>query len=226
MTRSGDPCHKGGREASVAFTRIVGTWDEGYFARQLFGEEPVENFGVVVGDGPAVVGEVGIELQLGVAAGFFQGGGHLLAVLYGFSAVLAADEDSNGNFGQLFGGRQVAASANGNGGGETVWVLGDERPGARAAHAEAGDIETLAVDPIRIRRVLDKLGQSVRIPAAAQVALGRNDDGGEGFAVGDLFRGTVLLHDFEAIAAFATAVEEEDEGPFLVGVFLVVGGQG
>ncbi len=129
-------------------------------------------------------------------------------------------EDPDGEILELGGVTGVSASADRGNGGEPIRVRGGEGPGAVAAHAQAGEVNAVLVDPVVVDHVIEQGVQGVGVPASAG-ALRRDQDEGEILALGDQLGRAVELDLLEVIARLAGSVQEEHQGPFLVFLLIV-----
>ena len=210
----------------------------------LLREQPLPGFRVAVGLRPAVMLHAGVFLvEHIVIAGILQRGIHTTGKHHGHGRIGSAVEDPDREVFQLrFGLCGIAAAAAGHRGREEVGaVTGDEVPGAVAAHGETGDVHAVGIgveffdllldeDRNEAERLRGLLGQfrtgaaaMERSPELAARAFGREED--------DFLLGVLdLLHDIGNgqadggevfVAAFADAVQEDDDGGLAGLVFIV-----
>ena len=210
----------------------------------LLREQPFPGFGVAVGLRPAVMLHAGIFLvEHVVVAGVFQCGVHATGEHHGHGRIGSTVEDPDREVFQLgFRLRGITAAAAGHRRREEVGaVTGDKVPRAVAAHGETGDVDAVGIgvkfldflldeDRDKSERLRGLLGQlragaaaMERSPELAARAFRSEED--------DFLLGVLdLLHnvgDGETdggevfVAAFADAVQEDDDGG-LAGLVLIV----
>ena len=165
----------------------------------------------LVGDAVVAVGEFGV---FGFGAFLFEGLDHGAALLNGNSGVFGAVEDPDGDLLEGSGGGGVAASGDGDAGGEEFGLLGEEVEGAVAAHGVAGEVDALFVDGKILHEFLDDFHDVVglgSIPTVFVGALGGDDEAGALAVVVVVAEGTGLSGGVGGHDIAAAAVEVDDE---------------
>ena len=97
-----------------------------------------------------------------------------------------------------------------------VWILKGSLPGAKSAHADAREINEFGIHLQGFDQVIRDRFDAMRIPQIVGFALQAGDDGGKFLSSGEQLRRPVFFDQFEVVAAFTGAVQEDHQRPFFI----------
>jgi len=178
---------------------------------------------VVVRRRPRIMAGLGVDGESDVAAEALQRLDHVLRFAEWHHFGLGAVEHPSRNVREVSRQPRRAAPANGSKSSEAVRSGNRERPRAEPAHAEPGTVDAVLVNAIGGDDLIEQGVKGFYVPPPVLGALGRHDHEGKALALLNELYWAVELHLLQVAAALAGAVEEQEQRPLLVGVFVALG---
>ena len=185
-------------------------------------QHPLNEGGIGVGVGPAVVAYVRVDRQTGVAAAQVDALHQPDRFLTLDGSVGIPVEGPDGGLDQLVAGPADARTADGDEGGKAGGVVDAPQPRARTAVGESRDIDPLGVDAEGGQQVIQQAVEGVDLTAPMVIGgeLGRDQNEGIFRTLPCVTGPAVEGDEIQVIPPLPRAVEEDDQGEQLLGILV------